>query len=436
MIQTTRVPTPTQVPRLELPMDALLIDGGRVLEGTVRVSGAKNAVLPIMAASLLAPGVSTIHNVPTLRDVRTMALVLRTLGVDTELADESMSIDAGDLVSVRAPYELVKTMRASVYVLGPLLARCGRAEVSLPGGCAWGPRPVDLHLKGMEALGAHVTLEGGYIIAHAERLHGAEIDFPVSSVGATGNVLMAATLADGQTVLQNAAREPEIVALADFLNAMGADIRGAGSERIEIRGVSALHSATHRIIPDRIEAGTYVIAGALAGGAVRIEGLDPAHLTALCDCLRAMEIELEIGEDWIRVEGRRRAAPVDVETLPYPGFPTDLQAQLMAMAALARGRSRIVETIYPDRFKHVPELMRLGARIEVDGGEAIVTGVEALDGAPVMASDLRASAALILAGLVAHGTTRVARVYHIDRGYVRIEEKLAGLRALVRRVKD
>jgi UDP-N-acetylglucosamine 1-carboxyvinyltransferase len=417
-------------------MDALLIDGGCVLEGTVRISGAKNAVLPIMAASLLAPGMSTIHNVPALRDVRTMGLVLRTLGVPTELDGESMTVDAGEIGSVQAPYELVKTMRASIYVLGPLLARYGRAEVSLPGGCAWGPRPVDLHMRGMEALGARVELEGGYIVAEAERLRGAEIEFPVSSVGATGNVMMAATLAEGTTVLRNAAREPEIVALADFLTAMGAEIRGAGEERIEIEGVSGLRPVTRRVIPDRIEAGTYVIAGAMAGGRVRVENVVPEHLTALCDCLRAMDVHLTAGDDWIEVEGVERPAPTEVETQPYPGFPTDLQAQLMAMTALADGRSRIRETIYPDRFKHVPELMRLGARIDVEGNLATIHGVRRLDSAPVMASDLRASAALILAGLLARGTTRVARIYHIDRGYVSIEEKLAGLGARVRRIKQ
>jgi UDP-N-acetylglucosamine 1-carboxyvinyltransferase len=417
-------------------MDALLIDGGCVLEGTVRISGAKNAVLPIMAASLLAPGMSTIHNVPALRDVRTMGLVLRTLGVPTELDGESMTVDAGEIGSVQAPYELVKTMRASIYVLGPLLARCGRAEVSLPGGCAWGPRPVDLHMRGMEALGARVELEGGYIVAEAERLRGAEIGFPVSSVGATGNVMMAATLAEGTTVLRNAAREPEIAALADFLTAMGAEIRGAGEERIEIEGVSGLRPVTRRVIPDRIEAGTYVIAGAMAGGRVRVENVVPEHLTALCDCLRAMDVHLTAGDDWIEVEGAERPAPTEVETQPYPGFPTDLQAQLMAMTALADGRSRIRETIYPDRFKHVPELMRLGARIDVEGNLATIHGVRRLDSAPVMASDLRASAALILAGLLARGTTRVARIYHIDRGYVSIEEKLAGLGARVRRIKQ
>jgi UDP-N-acetylglucosamine 1-carboxyvinyltransferase len=295
---------------------------------------------------------------------------------------------------------------------------------------------VDLHLKGMEALGADVELEGGYIVARAERLRGAEIRFPISSVGATGNVLMAAVLADGVTVLDNAAREPEIMALADFLNAMGADVRGAGGERIEIHGVAALSPTTWRVIPDRIEAGTYVIAGAMAGGTVLVQGLDPSHLGSVLACLSTMGIDLEVGEDWIRVAGTDRPGRIDIETLPYPGFPTDLQAQLMAMASVARGRSRIVERIYPDRFKHVPELVRLGARIAVDGAVATVTGVEELDGAPVMASDLRASAALVLGGLVARGTTRVARVYHIDRGYVRIEDKLAALGARVERIRD
>jgi UDP-N-acetylglucosamine 1-carboxyvinyltransferase len=417
-------------------MDALIIDGGRPLNGTVEISGAKNAVLPIMAAALLAPGQSTLTNVPALRDVRTMALVLRTIGAETELTGDRLTIDASECAMVRAPYELVKTMRASVYVLGPLLARCGRAEVSLPGGCAWGPRPIDLHLSAMEALGAEVELESGYIIATAERLRGTEIQFPVTSVGATGNALMAAVLAEGRTVLLNAAREPEIVALAEFLQAMGAEVSGAGSDRIEVQGVSSLRPASIHVIPDRIEAGTYVIAGAMAGGRVRVIDCEPGHIGALLDCLRAMGIGLEVGADWIEVQGCDQLRPVDVATQPYPGLATDLQAQLMAAAAVARGRSRIHETIYPDRFKHVPELMRLGARIQIDGGVATIDGVNELDGAPVLASDLRASAALVLAGLVARGTTRVARVYHLDRGYASLEEKMAGLGVWVRRVRE
>ncbi|MGD8394727.1 MAG: UDP-N-acetylglucosamine 1-carboxyvinyltransferase [Candidatus Eiseniibacteriota bacterium] len=417
-------------------MDALLVDGGQTLDGIVRISGAKNAALPMMAAALLAPGVSTLHNVPALRDVRTMALVLRTIGVETTIERQTLTVDATACESLCAPYELVKTMRASVYVLGPLLARFGHAEVSLPGGCAWGPRPVDLHLRGMEALGAEVELEGGYIVARAERLRGAEFEFPISSVGATGNVLMAAVLAEGRTVLRNAAVEPEIDALAGFLNAMGARIEGVGTRTLRIDGVPDLRPATRTVIPDRIEAGTYLIAGAMARGRVRVDGAEPGHLTALLDALERMGIQVEIGPDWIEVTGGRRPNPVVVHTAPYPGLATDLQAQLMALAALGRGASLIRETIYPDRFKHVPELMRLGARIRVEDGEATIDGVERLEAAPVMASDLRASAALVLAGLVARGTTRVARVYHIDRGYERIEEKLAGLGARVRRVRD
>ncbi len=418
------------------PMDALIIDGGRQLSGELAVSGAKNAVLPMMAAAILAPGTTELTRVPRLRDVTTMARVLSTIGAQVELDGDVLRIDSTPCESAVAPYELVKTMRASIYVLGPLLARFGRAQVSLPGGCAWGPRPVDLHLRGMEALGARVSLDHGYIVAEAERLRGQEINFPIISVGATGNVLMAAVTADGDTVIRNAAREPEITALAAFLSAMGAQIDGAGTSEIRVQGVAALEPAAVEVIPDRIEAGTFVIAGAMAGGRVRVTGANPQHLGALLDCLGTMGVALEVGEDWIEVEGGRRPESIAMTTAEFPGFATDLQAQLMAMAALGRGESTLCDAIYPDRFKHVPELGRLGADIEVTGNTARVRGVEALAGAPVMASDLRASAALILAGLVASGTTRVGRVYHIDRGYEQIEHKLAAVGANVRRVRD
>jgi len=433
---STSLFSPQSIPRLEIPTDALLVEGGAPISGTVRISGAKNAVLPMMAAAILAPGVSSIHNVPALRDVSTMALVLQALGIPSDRHDEILTIDTGNCRSLRAPYELVKTMRASIYVLGPLLALHGRAEVSLPGGCAWGPRPVDIHLKGMEALGARVELDGGYIVAEATRLRGAEIELPFPSVVAAGNHLMAAVLAEGTTALVNAAREPEIGALAEFLIAMGARISGAGSSRIEIEGVTSLAPTEFEVIPDRIEAGTYLIAGAMAGGAVRVVDCRPDHLEALLACLRAMEVPCGIGEDWIEVEGGERPAPLAVKTAPFPGLATDLQAQLMALAVRARGTSSLRETVYPDRFKHVSELVRLGARIQVENGTALIEGVEELSGAPVMASDLRASAALVLAGLVARGTTRVGRVYHIDRGYSGIEQKLAGLGARIRRVRE
>jgi UDP-N-acetylglucosamine 1-carboxyvinyltransferase len=423
------------VPRLEVAMDKFVIHGGAPLEGTVEVSGAKNAVLPMMAATLLTSGQSVLRNVPVLRDVSTMSWVLAALGAEVHQDGSVLHLDASECTSADAPYELVKTMRASVYVLGPLLARFGHARVSLPGGCAWGPRPVNLHLAGLEALGARVTIEHGYIVTVAERLRGATFRLDIASVGATANLMMAACLAEGTTVLENAAREPEIPALADFLNALGGRVEGGGTSTVTIHGVTSLHPATHTVIPDRIEAGTFIIAGAMAGGELTVARMVPEHVRALLDHLAAMGVAVEVGSDWVRVRGVPRPGAKDVSTDFYPGFPTDLQAQIMAMATRARGTTVINEGIYRDRFTHVPELGRLGAKIEVVEATARVEGVERLSGAQVMASDLRASAALILAGLVAEGETVVSRVYHIDRGYESIEKKLNAVGARVARVR-
>jgi UDP-N-acetylglucosamine 1-carboxyvinyltransferase len=417
-------------------MDKFVIHGGARIEGTIEVSGAKNAVLPMMAATLLTSGRCVLRNVPVLRDVSTMSWVLAALGVEVHQEDSRLHLDASECTSVETPYELVKTMRASIYVLGPLLARFGQARVSLPGGCAWGPRPVNLHLAGLEALGAQVTIEHGYIVTEAKRLRGATFRLDIASVGATANLMMAACLAEGTTVLENAAREPEIPALGDFLNAMGGRIEGAGSSTVTIHGVTSLGRADHTVIPDRVEAGTFVIAGAMAGGELTVSRMMPGHIGALLDHLTAMGVKIEVGSDWVRVRGLERPRAADVQTDYYPGFPTDLQAQIMAMATRARGTTVINEGIYRDRFTHVPELVRLGAKIEVVDATARVEGVEQLSGAQVMASDLRASAALILAGLVAQGETVVSRVYHIDRGYESIEKKLNAVGARVARVRE
>ncbi len=425
-----------KVPRLEVVMDKFVIQGGARLRGEIQVSGSKNAVLPMMAATILTRGACRLRHVPVLRDVSTMAWVLGVLGVDVAQEGDALSLDATDCASVEAPYELVKTMRASIYVLGPLLARFGRARVSLPGGCAWGPRPVNLHLAGLEALGARVEIEHGYIVAEADRLKGAPIHLDVASVGATAQLMMAACLAEGTTVIGNAAQEPELPALADFLNALGARVEGAGTSTVTVHGVEVLHPAEVAVIPDRIEAGTFLIAGAMAAEELTVTRLVPGHLKALLDHLTAAGIELEVGADRVRVVGMTRPRPVDVETDFYPGFPTDLQAQVMAMATRARGATVISEGIYHDRFTHVPELVRLGARIEVEEATARIKGVPRLSGAQVMASDLRASAALILAGLVAEGETVVSRVYHIDRGYESIEKKLNAVGARITRVRE
>lgn len=427
-------------------MDRLIVEGGRELEGSIRAAGSKNAVLPQLAAAILAREPLRICGVPHLADVKTMLAVLGELGVAGEQsADGDVEVSAAGDLTPRAGWDNVRRMRGSVCVLGPLLARCGRAEVSLPGGCVFGVRPIDLHLKGMVALGATVRVEHGFVVAEAPPggLRGTSMYLGSafgSSVLGTANVMMAATLAKGTTVIQGAACEPEIIDLADCLIAMGAKIRGHGSPRVEIEGVEELHGATHRVIPDRIEVGTYVLAGALAGGRVRVTGARPEHLAVLLERLAEAAVPVEVGEDWIETQPydprAERPRSTDVTTHPYPGFPTDLQAQWMALMSLADGLSVIDERIYPDRWMHLPELERLGAQVRRQGTMAVVRGIEGLSGAPVTASDLRASAALVLAGLVARGETHVHRVYHIDRGYERIEERLASLGAAIRRVSD
>ena len=417
-------------------MQKIVVQGGVPLSGEVRISGAKNAVLPILCATLLADGEVGIGNVPNLHDVKTTLRLLAELGVGVTMDDDfTLHIDPSRLTSHVAPYDLVKTMRASVLVLGPLLARHGAAEVSLPGGCAIGSRPVDLHLKGLRALGADIAVENGYIKASASRLRGAHHVFEFASVGATENVLMAATLAEGRTILENAAREPEIVDLADCLNALGADVRGAGTGRIVVEGVERLHGGRHGVLPDRIETGTFLVAAAMTGGSVVVTGARPDTLDAVLDKLREAGARIECDGDRIALDmdGRRPRA-VDVSTAPHPGFPTDMQAQFMAMDCIASGVGMVTETIFENRFMHVQELQRLGADIRIEGHTAVVHGVERLDGAPVMATDLRASASLILAGLVAEGETTIDRIYHLDRGYERIEEKLSALGARIKRI--
>ncbi|HEU4724093.1 MAG TPA: UDP-N-acetylglucosamine 1-carboxyvinyltransferase [Candidatus Eisenbacteria bacterium] len=418
-------------------MDEIWIQGGRRLQGRVACGGSKNATLPVLAAAMLAPGRYRFTNVPDLMDVATMVKMLGRFGITSERAEtNTLLIDTRNQQNAEAPYELVKTMRASIYVLGPLLARYGEARVSLPGGCAWGPRPVDLHIKGMEALGAEIEIDHGYIVARAPHgLRGGTISFDISSVGATGNILMAAATAAGRTTIENAACEPEIEALAKFLQSMGAEIEGIGTPRLVVNGVNELHPADAPMIPDRIEAGTLLVAGAITGGDVEVTGVDPAHLGAVINKLEACGSSLETSDTAVRLRAPERPEPINVTTKPYPGFPTDMQAQFMALLSVAKGASTIVDTIYHDRFTHVAELERLGADIRVEGNTAFVQGVDGLSGAPVMATDLRASAALILAGLVAGGETRVSRVYHLDRGYERLEAKLASLGATVRRVR-
>jgi UDP-N-acetylglucosamine 1-carboxyvinyltransferase len=417
-------------------MDKLIIEGGQRLQGTVAVSGAKNAALPVLVSSLLTAGWNTFHNVPDLRDVRTIKSLLSDLGAVVETDGNVVRVDAGGLDSYEAPYELVRTMRASVLVLGPLLARLGRARVSLPGGCAIGARPINLHLKGLEQLGASISLEHGYIEAVARSLKGAEIYFDLVTVTGTENLMMAAVLANGQTTLRNAAREPEVVALAEALNQMGARISGAGTAVITITGVDTLKPTTFTIIPDRIEAGTFMLASGVTGGDIRISGCEPNHLRATIHKLQQTGIMVEQEGQDLRVVGGKEISSVDVKTLPYPGFPTDMQAQFMVLMCLANGLSVISETIFENRFIHVSELQRMGADITVSGNAAVVKGGKRLTGAPVMASDLRASASLILAGLAAEGTTEVSRVYHIDRGYEHIEEKLSQLGGRLRRVRE
>ena len=417
-------------------MDKLVIEGGAPLRGEVRVSGAKNAALPIMCAALLTDEPLTITNVPQLRDVRTMQTLLSQMGVKGEVVDrDSVVLDARRIDWPLAPYELVKTMRASILALGPLLARCKEARVSLPGGCSIGLRPVDQHVKGLVAMGAEIDLDHGYINARATRLVGAKYAFDIVTVTGTENLMMAAALADGATVLENVAREPEIVDLALCLNAMGARVSGAGSERITIEGVKRLHGATHAIMPDRIETGTFIAAAAAAGGDVAITGARPDTLDAIRDKLVEAGADVAIADSTIRVRRDGRLRSASVKTAPYPSFPTDMQAQFMALATVADGTSVITETIFENRMMHVQELRRLGAAIDVDGNTATVKGVASLKGANVMATDLRASACLVIAGLIAEGTTTIDRIYHLDRGYERIEEKLSGLGARISRVR-
>ena len=415
-------------------MDRILIRGGRPLEGRLAIGGAKNAALPLMAAGLLTEAPLTLENVPQLADIDTMASLLAEAGLTLERGGRRFAI-GGRITSTEAPYDIVRRMRASVLVLGPLLARCGEARVSLPGGCAIGTRPVDLHLKGLEQMGAEIRLEGGYIDARVRgRLRGAEIVLPFPSVGATENLLMAATLAEGRTIIANAAREPEIGDLAACLNAMGAEITGIGSDRLVISGVPALHGATHAILPDRIETGTYLCAVGVTGGELLLEGGEATHLAALIRPLAEAGMVIEETASGLRARREGRLAGVDVMTEPYPGFPTDMQAQFMALMAVAEGAAMITETIFENRFMHVPEINRMGARINVHGASAIVRGVAALSGAPVMATDLRASVSLVLAGLAARGETIVNRVYHLDRGYEALVEKLAGCGAAIERI--
>jgi UDP-N-acetylglucosamine 1-carboxyvinyltransferase len=417
-------------------VDKLVIEGGSHLTGEVRVSGAKNAALPILCASLLTAESLALTNLPRLNDVRTMEALLSQMGVKSErINDSAVVLDAAHIDWPLAPYELVKTMRASILALGPLLARCGEARVSLPGGCAIGLRPVDQHVKGLIAMGAEIDLDHGYINAHATRLVGAKYVFDVVTVTGTENLMMAATLADGVTTLENAAHEPEIVDLALCLNAMGARVTGAGSDRITIEGVERLHAATHAVMPDRIETGTFIAAAAAAGGDVAIIGARPDTLEAVRDKLAEAGADITSDGSTIRVRRTKPLRSASVRTAPYPSFPTDMQAQFMALATIAEGTSVITETIFENRMMHVQELRRLGAAIEVEGSTAIVTGVGALTGANVMATDLRASACLVIAGLIADGTTTIDRIYHLDRGYERIEEKLSGLGARISRVK-
>ena len=419
-------------------MDKLQITGGVPLEGEVRISGAKNATLPILAGALLADGPVTIGNVPHLQDVTTTIELLGRMGV-TVTIDERMRIevDPGTIREYFAPYELVKTMRASILVLGPLLARFGRADVSLPGGCAIGARPVNIHVAGLQAMGADIHIEGGYIRARAERLHGARLVLETVTVTGTENLMMAAALADGETILENAAREPEVVDLAHFLIAMGAKISGAGTDRIVIEGVRTLRGVRYEVLPDRIEAGTYLVAGTITGGHVRIKNANPEHLDAVIVKLREAGATVNSGENWVEVDMRgRRPKAVDVRTAPYPAFPTDMQAQFAALDTVAVGVGTVVETIFENRFMHMLEMRRMGAEIRLEGNTAIIHGVKRLTAAPVMATDLRASASLVLAGLVAEGRTEIERIYHIDRGYEAIEEKLAQLGARIRRVPN
>ncbi|MBL8429824.1 MAG: UDP-N-acetylglucosamine 1-carboxyvinyltransferase [Dechloromonas sp.] len=417
-------------------MDKLLIEGGKVLSGEVAMSGAKNAALPILCASLLTSDPLHLTNVPHLNDISTMLRLLGDMGVGVTMDGvDGMELNGGGLNNAVASYEMVKTMRASILVLGPLVARCGEARVSLPGGCAIGARPVDQHIKGLQAMGAEVTVEQGYVHAKATRLKGARICTDMVTVTGTENLMMAACLADGETIIENAAREPEVVDLANCLVSMGARISGAGTDVIRIQGVEKLHGATHAIMPDRIETGTYLCAAAITGGDIRLLKTSAAYLDTVVDKLMDAGCEITVERDSMRLVAPKRLKAVSLRTAPYPAFPTDMQAQFMAINCIADGVATIRETIFENRFMHVNELMRLGANIQIEGNNAIVRGVDKLEGATVMATDLRASASLVIAGLVAQGETVIDRIYHLDRGYERIEEKLAKLGASVRRVR-
>jgi UDP-N-acetylglucosamine 1-carboxyvinyltransferase len=419
-------------------MNKLIIRGGVPLSGDVRISGSKNAVLPILAGTLLADSPVIIRNVPHLHDVTTTMELLGRMGVSLTIGEKmSIEVDPTTLENTFAPYELVKTMRASILVLGPLLAHYGEAEVSLPGGCAIGARPVDMHLSGLEAMGAHIDVEQGYIKAKCDRLKGARIVMDQVTVTGTENLMMAAALANGTTIIENAAREPEVVDLADFINAMGGNIVDAGTDTITIHGVESLHGCDYSVLPDRIETGTYLVAAAISGGKVLIKHTDPSLLDSVLAKLEEAGAIIDIGDDWIELdmEGRKPRA-VNIRTAPYPGFPTDMQAQFCALNSIAIGTGSVTETVFENRFMHIQEFVRLGANVQLEGNTAIIQGVDRLNGAPVMATDLRASASLILAGLVAKGETVVDRIYHIDRGYDHIEEKLAGLGAQIQRVPN
>lgn len=418
-------------------MDKLAITGGKPLLGEVKISGAKNSALPILAGCLLAEDTVTVSNIPHLRDITTTMTLLGEMGVSLTV-DEKMniSVDTSTIKNYLAPYELVRTMRASILVLGPLLARFGEAKVSLPGGCAIGSRPIDIHLDGLRAMGAEIDVLNGYIEAKVNgRLKGAELDLPKVTVNGTENLMMAASLADGTTIINNAAQEPEVVDTANFLNNLGAKVSGAGTSKIMIEGVERLSGGKYRILPDRIEAGTYLIAAAMTRGKIKIKFVDPSTLEDVIEKLRAVGAIIEIGDNWISLDMQgKRPKAVDIITAPYPGFPTDMQAQFMALNVIAEGNSTVEETIFENRFMHVEELKRMGAQITLDGNVAHIEGVEKLSAAPVMATDLRASASLVLAGLVADGETIIDRIYHIDRGYESIEEKLSGLKAKIKRL--
>jgi UDP-N-acetylglucosamine 1-carboxyvinyltransferase len=423
--------------RVERTVDKMVIEGGHRLEGEVSVSGAKNAALPLLAASLLTGEELRLENVPELGDVRTMVHLLRRMGARAESPQpHTFSLQAQELTATEAPYELVKTMRASVLVLGPLVGRFGRARVSLPGGCSIGSRPINLHLMGLAKMGAEIELRHGYVEARCKRLKGAWIFLETPSVTGTENLMMAASLAEGETVLENAAREPEVCDLADLLVSMGARIEGAGSERIRIEGVKELKGGSHRIIPDRIEAGTLMVAAGITRGDVLIREAKAEHMQVMMEKLVEAGMDIRLEAKGIRASMEDRPRPVNVKTLPYPGFPTDMQAQIMALVSLARGRSIISETVFENRFMHVNELNRMGAQIQVEGNTALVVGTSELSGAPVMATDLRASASLVLAGLAAKGSTCISRIYHLDRGYEAMERKLASLGAVIQRVRE